>query len=80
MKGELLDQVVYDSSWQNQEPKVREALERHNGGYSSYGRVRSLYTLDEFEDAMIGADDKIVAVCYNNGNREAEAGWDTMKP
>ena len=80
----MQDQVVYESSWQSHEPKVREALERHNGGGVAYsphwGKVRELKNLDEFNDVMTGAGEKIVGVCYTNGCREAEAGWDTMKP
>ena len=82
--GALLDETKYESSWSNQEPKVKDSLGRHNGGaggsYSATdGKVKELKNLTEFNTAMQGAGSKIMAVCYHNGCPTAERGWDEMK-
>ena len=43
------------------------------------GKVYQLGNLEEFDSAVAGAKDKILAVCYHNGCKEQEAGWDGMK-
>ena len=35
--------------------------------------------MTEFNAAVSGAGNKIMAVCYHNGCPTAEAGWDKMK-
>ena len=46
------DQVKYKSNWSDQEPDVRSAMDRHNGGnassYSPNGNVMELKNLDQF--------------------------------
>ena len=80
--GNFLDEVKYQSSWSSQEPVVRDACNRHNGGgssgsYSSTdGKVKELQNLNEFNAAVSGAGNKIMAVCYHNGCPTAEKGWD----
>ena len=85
--GQFQDEVKYYSSWSTQEPKVREALERHNGAggspsmfaYSTKGKVYELKNLSEFNSAMFGAGRSVLAVCYHNGCSVPEATWDEMK-
>ena len=82
-KGEFQDEVAYKSEWTQHEPLVREALDRHNGGlggYKAVGKVRELKDLSEFDSAMTNARAKIVGICYHNGCKEAESGWDALKP
>ena len=55
--GAYLDEVKYESSWSNQEPKVKDSLGRHNGsGAGSYsatdGKVKQLKNLSEFNTAV----------------------------
>ena len=53
--GTMMDEVRYVSSWASHEPKVREAMRRHNGGgisYSSSGLVYQLENLAEFNLAV----------------------------
>ena len=55
--GTYLDEVKYESSWSNQEPKVKDSLGRHNGsGAGSYsatdGKVKQLKNLSEFNKAV----------------------------
>ena len=85
--GDLQDEVKYESSWSSHEPKVRQALNRHNGGGGTVemhynvddGRVHELKNLGEFNGAVTAAGSKILAVCYHNGCRTAEDAWDRMK-
>ena len=85
--GQFLDEIKYISSWSTQEPKLKEALERHNGAggspslfaYSTKGKVYELKNLEEFNSAMFGARNSIIAVCFHNGCPEPEAKWDEMK-
>ena len=48
--------------------------------YTSRGKVYELTTLDEFNDAVTGANGNIVAICYHNGCPQAEDAWNIMKP
>ena len=65
------DMVKYDSNWKNQEPKIKEALSRHNGGktgfYKSTERVIELKDLKQFDAAMASAKGAVMAVFYHNG-------------
>ena len=64
------DEVKYESNWSSHEPKVRQALTRHNGGVNEVemtydmnnGKVHQLKNLAEFNGAMKHAGNKIVAV------------------
>ena len=77
------DQVRYDGNWKNQEPKVKEALSRHNGGnagnYTPSGKVAELKDLNQFDAAVGAAKGAIMAVCYHNGCPTEEQAWDGMK-
>ena len=78
----MVDEVKYMSNWSSHEPKVREAMRRHNGGgisYTSSGSVYELKNLKEFNEAVDAAGSKIMAVCYHNGCPTAEKGFDAMK-
>ena len=82
--GSFIDEVKYKSSWSNQEPDVRDACRRHNGGgsnisYTTSGRVYELKNLSEWNSASQGAGNNIFAVCYHNGCRTAEDAFDGMK-
>ena len=81
--GQLTDEVKYEQSWSSHEPKVRAALNKHNGGNIQYshsdGKVYELKNLNEFNDAMGATQGKIMAVCYHNGCPTAEKGYDEMK-
>ena len=80
--GQMVDEVKYMSNWSSHEPKVREAMRRHNGGgisYTSSGSVYELKNLKEFNEAVDAAGSKIMAVCYHNGCPTAEKGFDAMK-
>ena len=67
--------------WSSQEPKVKEALIKHSAVAAmpyniNDGKVYQLKNLEEFDSAVATAKDKILAICYHNGCREQEAGWD----
>ena len=85
--GDLLDEVKYESNWSSHEPKVRAAMSRHNGGGGQVeikydkndGKVQQLENLGEFNGAIACSKDKIMAVCFHNGNPTPEKAWDLMK-
>jgi hypothetical protein len=87
--GSLVDEVKY-GSWSSNKGKVEDWLARHNGGggsssggssssYSSSGKVYQLKNISEFNNAVAAAGSKYMAVCYHNGCRTEEDGWDAMK-
>ena len=88
--GVFDSEVKYKSNWSDNEPVLRDALQRANGGgggsggtsgsyNSGDGRVYELKNISEFNNAVATASNKIMAVCYHNGCPTAEKGWDNMK-
>ena len=89
LRGQLQDEVKYKSNWSDQAPTVRDYMSRHNGGggggggggmsYSTSGKVYELKNMSEFDSAVSGAGNNTMVVCFHNGCRTAEDGFDNMK-
>ena len=81
-KGEFKEYVKYSSSWEVQFQELRTALIKFNKAppiYNHKSKVDQLPNLAAFNQASEFAGDKIFAVCFHNGCKTAEDGWDSMK-
>ena len=71
------------SNWASNEPNLRAALAKYNGGGGSYnandGKVYELKNLSEFNSAVVTAGSRPLFVCYHNGCPTEEQAWDGMK-
>ena len=71
------------SNWASNEPNLRAALAKYNGGGGSYnandGKVYELKNLSEFNSAVVTAGSRPLFVCYHNGCPAPEKALDGMK-